>query len=307
MIRSLLKRLIASHFIEIDKRLDQVESDLARIETSMAASFRGVNKQLRNAERRAILQVPHADHAHDVQHRVLTIARLLRPMEARNIHLVRVGNPNDGGYVQLDAFEGHSVALSLGISDDVSWDLEVANRGLKIWQYDHSVEAPPILNPGFNFQKKKIGPATEAGVVCLSDTITSACPPGEYIILKMDIEGSEWEALDATPLEVLSRCSQIVCELHYFHHLHIDRHFDRVKRVLEKISSRFAVVHVHSNNFSPVIVLGNVPFFQTLEITFANRDLFDLSSADKIFPTPLDAPNNPALPDHFLGRFDFGE
>jgi len=286
--------------------LDAIAAQVAQLETATAASFRTVNKQLRNAERRAVLQQPHQDYPAEVQERVLAIGRLLKPTEARDAEMARFGNSNDGGYVQLDALNGVTSVLSLGISDDVSWDLDIAQRGMTVWQYDHSVEGPPIAHEKFRFHKLKVAPHSGSGCVSLGEIIAVATGPNGHVLLKMDIEGSEWEVLDNTPAGVLARCSQIVCELHHFHHLHIDRHYERVKRVLEKLSGIFGVVHVHSNNFSPIIVLGNVPFFQTLEVTFANRTVFDLRQTQKIFPTALDAPNNPTLADHFLGRFDFG-
>ena len=286
--------------------LDAIAAQVARLETATAASFRTVNKQLRNAERRAVLQLPHHDHPAEVQERVLAIGRLLKPTEARDADMARFGNSNDGGYVQLDSLLGVSAVVSLGISDDVSWDLDMADRGMTVCQYDHSVEGPPVAHEKFRFHKLKVAPHSGPGSVTLGEIIAAAKGPDGHVLLKMDLEGSEWEVLDDTPAEVLARCSQIVCELHHFHHLHIDRHYERVKRVLEKLSGIFGVVHVHSNNVTPIIVLGNVPFFQTLEITFANRSLFGLRQTQKIFPTALDAPNNPTLADHFLGRFDFG-
>ena len=46
-------------------------------------------------------------------------------------NFVRVGRPNDGGYILVDNFNvssGRHIAYSFGINDDVSWDLDMAQR-----------------------------------------------------------------------------------------------------------------------------------------------------------------------------------
>ncbi len=286
--------------------LAAIAAGLEAMEARLHAALRPINRRLRDLENRTLLLCPTPEVAAGLQERVLRIGRLLRPQRARGVGKIRVGKIGDGGYVQLDDFEHTDAALSLGIGTEVSWDLDVAERGLTVLQFDHTVAGPPVDHPNFRFAPLRIGPQSGEGVVALSDAIERAAGRDGRAILKMDIEGAEWDALDATPLPVLARCRQIVCELHGFQQLPAQRTSDFVHRVLAKLHQVFGVVHVHANNVGPIIVLGNVPFFSTLEVTFANRADFDLEPSGEVFPTPLDSPNNPAGPDHFLGTFDFG-
>jgi hypothetical protein len=286
--------------------LTKIEERVTSSENKILAALRPMNRRLRDAENRATILCPNSNAVADVQDRALSIGRLLKPHRAKNISKARFGSKHDGGYVQLEHFEGVGAALSLGIGDDVSWDLAVAARGLTVWQFDHTVEGPPIAHNNFRFEKLRIGSESRDGEISLEDAINRASADCDRIVLKMDIEGGEWAALANTPSDVLGKCNQIICELHSFDNLTDPNHYEIVHKCLERLNERFAVVHVHSNNFGSIIVLGNVPFFQTLEVCFANRRDYSLEATDELFPTPLDTPNNPNVPDHYLGSFNFG-
>lgn len=116
----------------------------------------------------------------------------------------------------------------------------------------------------------------------------------------MDIEGDEWQIFSATPKNDLRKFSQIICKFHAFHAVDNDDWYKRALTVLEKLHQVFAVVHIHANNYAPLNVIGNLPFPEVLEVTYAARLRYRFEPTDEIFPTSLDAPNNPNLPDFFL-------
>src|SRR5947208_2372208 len=64
--------------------------------------------------------------------------RLLRPHAVVDFSKARFGSANDGGYVMVDDFHGIDKAFSFGIDRDAEWDLSVANRGLIVYQFDHT-------------------------------------------------------------------------------------------------------------------------------------------------------------------------
>lgn len=49
------------------------------------------------------------------------------------------------------------IAYSLGISTDSPWDLEMAERGYKIYQYDGTIDHGPYEHPNIFFHKFNIG------------------------------------------------------------------------------------------------------------------------------------------------------
>jgi hypothetical protein len=234
--------------------------------------------------------------------------RLLRPYAARGYKKARFGNPHDGGYVLIDHFEGIDTAFSLGVEQNATWDVDVAKRGLTVYQFDHTVSSSPIAdNPRLIFDRKKI--STEAGPD--SESLSSLIERHDKnntrpnILLKIDIESDEWAVFDRTSSEVVSRFSQIVGEFHYFEGL-VDRRCRRLfTRVLQKIVAHYAVVHIHANNNSAISNFGELAFPNVLEITFANRDSYPLYETDEIFPGPLDTPNNSTRPEIHLGSFHF--
>lgn len=233
--------------------------------------------------------------------------RLLRPNAAKGFNKTRFGSPNDGGYVHLDDFCGIDTAFSFGIEQNASWDMDVARRGLTVYQFDHTVNAPTSGDARFIFAKKKICPEAGPDSENLSSLIErhdkrNASP---NILMKLDIEGDEWALFDATPPEMLCRFSQIVGEFHYFQGLADPQWRHLMTRVLQKLSNHYAVVHVHANNYAGFSNISNVVVPNVLEITFANRALYSFSETDELFPGPLDEPNDPSRPDMYLGSFRF--
>ena len=71
--------------------------------------------------------------------RCAQIISLLSPMDVEGAKYSRVGKDFDGGYVMLADFEAATIdaAYSFGIADDVSWDEEIADRGIEVFMYDY--------------------------------------------------------------------------------------------------------------------------------------------------------------------------
>ena len=258
-------------------------------------------------------EAPPADPYEDTpdpveQHRQMRVVlRLLRPQRAKGFAKVRLGQPGDGGYVCVDDFRGLDIALSLGINDDVSWDRDAAERGLTIHQFDHTVDDPAPDDHRMIFSKTMISSEAGPGKATLAHLIQAhdkgAARPN--MILKMDIEGCEWEAIEATSADELSRFSQIVCELHYFQGLAEPDYRRRIYDGLRKLHQHYGLVHVHANIVGGISNVGNVIFPNVLEATFANRAIYDLEDTDELFPSPLDICCDPGQPDLFLGSFRF--
>jgi len=57
---------------------------------------------------------------------------------------VRAGGSGDGGYVVPDYLDGLDGVVSIGVGGDVSFDLWFAERGVPVFQYDHTVAESPV-------------------------------------------------------------------------------------------------------------------------------------------------------------------
>jgi len=262
------------------------------------------------------------DNAFQTHDEIRRIFRLLRPQTANEFHKSRFGCVNDGGYILLDDFRGIDKAFSFGIAHNSSWDVDIADRGVKVYQFDHTVDAPITGNPRLIFSKKRISTATaqipdgyesivSADTEPNSETLSSLIKQHDRqesrpnILLKMDIEHSEWDILDTTPSDLLGRFTQIVGEFHYFQGL-AELHWRQLyARVLKRVTDRYAVIHVHANNFASFSNIANVMVPNVLEITFANRQMYSFTETDELFPGTLDSPNDSSQPDMYLGDFRF--
>ena len=109
--------------------------------------------------------------------------------------------------------------------------------------------------------------------------------------------------LAATPPATLDTFTQVLAEFHSFNNVLDDVWFEEALAVLTKLNEKFAVVHVHANNYRPLLAIGNVLFPEVLEVTYASRAKYSFADCDEVFPGPLDSPNWPAAPDYGLGKF----
>jgi hypothetical protein len=243
----------------------------------------------------------------DLAHRD-RLARLLSFMTPKQVEgpkKRRYGSPFDGGYVMIDDFAGIHDALSLGIGGNVRWDLAMAKKGLKIWQYDYTVDGPPSMHPNFNFQKVRIG-ATEDDTVPTRSlaTVVNRCPPGD-LILKIDIEGAEWQVFSEVDADLLRRFRQILIEFHDFRNIADPQWANVAQRALEQLNRHHTSVHVHGNNFGSIVSAGDIWVTDGLEVSYVRNDAYRLVETHETFPGPYDRPNNPYRSDPQLGRFIF--
>lgn len=270
---------------DVSWRYEAIAARLDRVESLIEKSLR-------------LSAAPQAD--------VLRALRPLRPMTPTGKAKIRLGDAGDGGYVCLDDFEGLACGFSFGVNDNDTWDLQMAQRGLRVLQFDHTVARAPSSHPLLVFHKTRIAAAPAPGCATLPALIAENTGAGAPdILLKCDIEGDEWDMIDQCPAETLERCAQILIEFHDLDQLAQERFRARAERVFAKIDASFFLAHVHANNCTPLCNVANIALPSTVEMTFVNRARCGARASDELFPTALDAPNNPSLPDIYLGAFRF--
>lgn len=281
------------------------EADIARFEAPLR-SLESQVKEVAKTQRELRWLLPTQLWAPEVNERVRQTLSALRPFRLADVAKVRLGRDIDGGYVVIDDFAETDAVISLGIGDDVSWDLAMADRGMRVVMCDHTVEKAPVPNPRFEFRQVRVGPADEAGSVSLGTLVREQQAKGaRRIILKIDIEDAEWKVLTATDRAALAACSQIVCEFHGLHRLADPEFAALAGRCFGALTQDFFVCHVHGNNCADIYNVGNVTIPDCLEVTFANRSIYRPLDEAELFPTPLDQPNQPERADIFLGTFRF--
>ena len=230
--------------------------------------------------------------------------------------LIRIGRNHDGGYLlsKLDIEKSNSL-ISLGISDDWSFEEDfIKHNKVPLFAYDNSIskeiffkniiksilriyKIKNILNwPKEVFKsikvffsylnffsedrkhfQKLVGLDT-GGVNCSMNEIFKSVTSNN-IFLKIDIEGSEYRALESIT-ENEDRIEGMVIEFH-----NCDINLNIIKNFIEKINLK--LIHIHANNFGEIRSKDKLPI--TLELTFSkNSKLTDQT----LLPHPLDMPNN---------------
>ncbi len=125
----------------------------------------------------------------EVGERARQVLAELRPYRLGNASKIRLGRPNDGGYVMIDDFAEVDCAISLGIGDDVSWDQAIADRHIKVFQFDHTICESPEPNALFDFSRTKIGIGQGPAEISLQTVLAAGVRKigDRKVILKVDI------------------------------------------------------------------------------------------------------------------------
>jgi acyl carrier protein len=95
----------------------------------------------------------------------------------------------------------------------------------------------------------------------------------------MDIEGSEYDVLPAI-LADADRITGLVIEFH-----EVGSRWAHFRTVLEALSGPFAVVHVHGNNWGPLVPGTTVP--DVLEVRLLHRRLMTAEELNSVAADPL--------------------
>lgn len=188
------------------------------------------------------------------------------------INFCRIGRVNDGGYIMADSFENVRIAYSFGICDDVSWDEDIANKGIDVFMYDHTISGLPKDNAKFHFSRIGLSSTRHEEnqlLKSLEEIINSNGHSEEKnMILKMDVEGAEIGGIDITPQSVLEQFDQIVMEIHS---LTREDCFKDIIRMLKKLNLTHQLVHVHANNFGQVFYAGDIAYSDAIEVSYMRK------------------------------------
>lgn len=215
--------------------------------------------------------------------------------------LVRIGRDHDGGYIMLDDLPG-GTAYSFGISNDVSWDKDMALKGYDVFMYDHTIDRLPEEDSHFHWSKIGLsdGITQDKRLKTLEELISSNGHEGKQnMILKMDVEGAEWGFLEKVKSETLAQFSQMTFEIHGITN---PIHAEHALKVLRKINATHQLIHLHANNFGDYVSAGGKNFCTLFEVSYVLRDKYKFSSSyDPCLPLEIDMPNLTRYPEIRLG------
>jgi len=233
--------------------------------------------------------------------------------------LIRLGNNLDGGYVVNDKMINEcETCITFGLGDNFSFekDLKKKKPTTKIYVYDHTINFFYLIKHFFfwlwhSFRFRKFNTRflyfldyliffklndnnhiklEISKINSLTKIMNELKITPEKTILKIDIDGAEYEIID---------------EIYKFNFLGIiiefenaDKNIDKILHFIDK-NKNLKIIHLHANNFLPIGRNG-VP--KALEFTFINSNLIKNEiENNRSYPIPeIDFPNNPLKKDIFL-------
>lgn len=230
-----------------------------------------------------------AEAAHDVP--ALEFLSSFRPCASCQAEAVMVGGTGDGSYAMCgDLLAGVTAAYSYGIEGADAWGADVSTRlNIPVHQFDcFDTRRPTCPNGGhcnFEFNEEcvgqRLGDEEKMGgkrFATLREQLTARghAETGN-LVMKMDIEGSEWEVF-ANPdnQDLLPRFSQIIVEFHLIGGKKFPQH-----EAMQNLLQHFAVMRIHENNCCGVF--DQVPGYsiaRTVEMTLVRRDLITESQCN---------------------------
>ena len=222
----------------------------------------------------------------------------LTPAKLANCTLQRYGDARDGGYLMCENLMGEAqAAYSYGVDGRDQWGCDVSRQlRTTVHEYDCFNLTRPMCDRGtFQFHEECVGNQTTTKEGRPYDTLPNHLvrnnDAGKRLIVKMDVEGSEWESILAAPDSVLASIDQLILELH-------GTDEPRFVEAVEKLTRQFYVVHFHANNHA--CSSGLAPFTAWAnEVLLVNKRIGvpDTSGGLPVLPNPLDAPNAAAVRD----------
>jgi hypothetical protein len=220
------------------------------------------------------------------------IKKLLKPYRCDDLR--RYGGFIDGGYIyEKNLLEKTPVVYSYGIGTPtwISFDVEMAQMGKHVYMYDGSVSHVANPNPNLHFFKVFVNSSNieyhikSNGHENLSD-----------MILKMDIEGNEYETLLNCNNAIFNCFNQISIEIHNVITSGPD---DKIK-LLSLLNTNYKLVHIHGNNSLRDLCEG---VCDVLELTYIRKDCAEHLNEFSNKPCPnteLDARNEINQPELVL-------
>lgn len=214
------------------------------------------------------------------RNQLVSLNRLLRPsFKFDKLNLIRIGSLNDGGYVMEKPCSSGAKVISLGIADNMDFELELIDSSLirDIYCFDGSISELPEIRTNIYFESKFVRTTASRDSVSLSEILGRV--HSDELILKIDIEGDEWSVLAQLEDKDLLKFSQIIGEFHGLASSINEEDAAHKIDVLNKLHEHFHLVNAHPNNWSQYRIIQGVPLSDVVELSFINRNIASISEA----------------------------
>ncbi len=206
-----------------------------------------------------------------------TVFALLQPVAISNCLLQRFGEAHDGGYLMCgNLLQDAGVAYSYGIAGYDKWGCDIsAQRKVTVHEYDCFDRTVPACPAGHTiFHAECLGDTAKTEQGRLFDTVANQLGKNgdgsKRSVMKIDVEGAEWNSFRAAPDELLQRIDQMAVEFHGVP--------DESVGVIRRLKRFFDVAHVHYNNATCMSGMEPLPAW-SYEVLFVSKRLAGVNAA----------------------------
>jgi hypothetical protein len=222
----------------------------------------------------------------------------LQPVTLKNCTLKRYGGANDGGYLMCENLMSPPVAAySYGIDREDNWGCQISQQfKIPVEEYDCFTPHRPSPCSGgqLNFHDECVGARTETKEGELFDSLEMQIAKnghaGKPLLVKMDVEGAEWDSLFTAPDAVLEQIDQLPMELHGSD--------ERFLELVRRLKRHFHLVNLHFNNWACTAATAPLPA-HAFQVLWVNKRLGEVDPTAPVPApmSPLNAPDAVGSPD----------
>ena len=198
---------------------------------------------------------------------------------------IRMGNKLDGGYIISDApnLQNYGFLLSAGVGGDIGFEKAFIKKyNVNCVAFDGTEGSGHELcrnESRINYVNKNLGINWNDK----EENWSNYFQMYDDIIVKMDIEGHEWQYFKYLPDNFLIKIKQMSLEFHY--PLNDIENF----KVLQRLANTHYLIHFHVNNSNPPHFMFGKLIPSVFECTYVRKDMLDNPSLNvKSLPTILD-------------------
>ena len=198
----------------------------------------------------------------------MCIYKYINPKIVKGKKKVMIGTKGDGAYVMLDDFENIKIAYSIGIDGKIQFDKALADKGIDVYMYDHTINKLPYENDKFHWKKIGIGGNSQrtSNIQTLEEMIKENGHISEKnMIFKIDVEYAEWDVMNEISENILNQFKYIIIEYHFFKD-NLKLFYDVIKKIY-KTHQPF-----YTNCCMGVAKVGNNRLWDCLEVSYIKRE-----------------------------------
>ena len=193
------------------------------------------------------------------------------------------GKPGDGSYVlPVDLISDNLVLLSFGVADDISFEEDFLKSfpNTLVYTFDPSISELPNSKYKINFDMVGVSGTNDIkrNLITFDKIVEGKNIISREIILKMDIEGWEWNVIFNTnfskfdiPIIVAEFHVMTINTIHEF--LFFPFHFYKRYKAFQKLKEDYYIFHLHANNYR-YSFFKHFSFPWCFEITFVRKTIF---------------------------------